>query len=164
MIEELRFLSLFSMLTIGSYFDLFNKRQIPAIIFIPPLIISMGFFIVEFSIPTVFIVSLWFIACFFLSRYRLWYGADTLSLMAIAMSYPFLSPYIFMYGSAPYSISYMIHGLAKKKSFIQIMKTRMPFLPALWLGLVIIFLLRLYQSVNVWGAVIWIGNIIFTAF
>lgn len=136
------------MLGVGSYFDVFNKRQIPVVVFIPSVIISMAFFIVEFTISSFLIVSLWFLTCFILSKYKLWYGADTVALLCIAMSYPLISPYIFVAGSIPFSIGFLFYSLSRKKPLTKIIHQKMPFLPALLLGLVVIFLVRVIQTGN----------------
>lgn len=132
--EELRFGAIFIMLGIAAAYDLFNERMIPVIVFIPALVISSAFFILEFSYASLLILVFWLAASYICQRSKLWFEADTLALVSIAMAYPYISPHIFILGSAPFLVGSSLYGLYKRRAFMEIMTTKMPFLPALFLG------------------------------
>lgn len=141
MIEELRFGSIFIMLGIGAAYDLFNERMIPVIVFIPALVISSAIFILEFSYASAIIVAFWLGASYICQRFKFWYEADTLALVSVAMAYPYLSPYVFVLGSFPFFVGGSVYGLLTRKSFSEIMTTKLAFLPALFLGFCIVTVL-----------------------
>lgn len=126
------------MLGIAAAYDLFNNRMIPVLVFVPSLIIGSAFFILEFSYAGLIILVFWTGASYICQRYNLWYGADTLALVSISLAYPFMSPYVFVLGSAPFVAYTALRGMIQRKPLREIMITKMAFLPSLFLGFCIV--------------------------